>query len=540
MNQPTSGASIQAKITVALLLVFVLIFVVSMVFSVRNERAMVEEVILQHTQDTADSYFDAVNIMMITGTLDNRGILRKKVMSQPDVVDARIIRGEEVNKIFGPGLPEEQVSDDLDRRALAGEVIKQIDDHETGRVLTVLNPIQASKDYRGTNCLMCHIVPEGTVLGAVRVSYSLGTLDRHISTNLWRLGAIQVGLFFAGFIVILCLLRRLIVAPLNKVRAVMQKVEQNADLSLEVRHMSSNDEIGALAMAFNTMLRRFRDSMQQVTGMTHQLKAAAESISKMSESTVSAVHQQQAGTETVVSAMQQVESNACEVKSYAESASGASSNANDQAKLGTELTESAIKAIGQLTGEIEQASSVISKVGDYSNDVGTVLDVITSIAEQTNLLALNAAIEAARAGEAGRGFAVVADEVRSLATRTHKSTLEVHKTIEQLQHEVSEAVKVMQNAQESTRMSVSEVEKVAASLNEIAAAVAGINTLNAQMTLSAQQQESASAEVNRSVQDISSIAERTSTDVSESVAVSDSLLKLAVDLEKMVSQFRLR
>jgi methyl-accepting chemotaxis protein len=116
----------------------------------------------------------------------------------------------------------------------------------------------------------------------------------------------------------------------------------------------------------------------------------------------------------------------------------------------------------------------------------------------------------------------------------------VHNTIEQLQHEVSEAVGVMQNAQESSRMSVSEVEKVATSLNEIAAAVAGINTLNAQMTLSAQQQESASAEVNRSVQDISSIAERTSIDVLESVAVSDSLLKLAVDLEKMVGQFRLR
>ncbi|WP_028304008.1 methyl-accepting chemotaxis protein [Oceanospirillum maris] len=540
MNQSTSGASIQAKITVALLLVFVLIFVVSMVFSVRNERAMVEEVILQHTQDTADSYFDAVNIMMITGTLDNRGILRKKVMSQPDVVDARIIRGEEVNKIFGPGLPEEQVSDELDRRALDGEIIKQIDDGSNGRVLTVLNPIRASKDYRGTNCLMCHVVPEGTVLGAVRVSYSLGTLDSHISANLWRLGAIQVGLFFVGFIVILYLLRRLIVAPLNKVRAVMQKVEHNADLSLEVRDVSGHDEIGALAIAFNTMLRRFRDSMQQVTGMTHQLKDAAESISKMSESTVNAVHRQQTGTETVVSAMHQVESNAYEVKSYAESASEASSSANEQAKLGTELTGSAIKAIGQLTGEIEQASSVISKVGNYSNDVGTVLDVITSIAEQTNLLALNAAIEAARAGEAGRGFAVVADEVRSLATRTHKSTLEVHNTIEQLQHEVSEAVDVMQNAQESSRMSVSEVEKVATSLNEIAAAVAGINTLNAQMTLSAQQQESASAEVNRSVQDISSIAERTSIDVLESVAVSDSLLKLAVDLEKMVGQFRLR
>lgn len=540
MSQTSPGTSIQTKITVALLLVFVLVLAVSMVFSVRNERAMVEEVILQHTQDTADSYFDAVNIMMITGTLANRDILRTKVMSQPDVVDARIIRGPDINKFFGPGFPEEQVADDLDKRALSGEKISQISEGNEGRVLTVLNPIVASKDYRGTNCLTCHPVTEGTVLGAVRVSYSLATLDNHITANLWRLGATQVVLFFVGFMVILYLLRRLIVTPINRVRSVMQQVEQQSDLAVEVRNVDSNDEIGALATAFNNMLGRFRDSMQKVAGTTHQLKESAERISKVSESTVAAVQSQQAGTETVVTAMQQVESNAHEVKSYAESASEASASANEQAKLGTELTETAIAAISRLTGEIEQAGSVIGKVGDYSNEVGTVLDVITSIAEQTNLLALNAAIEAARAGEAGRGFAVVADEVRSLATRTHESTQEVHKTIEQLQHEVNSAIAVMQRAQQSTHTSVSEVEKVSASLQEIAEAVAGINTLNSQMTVSAQQQESASAEVNRSVQEISAIAEQTSSEANEGVAVSESLLKLAVDLEKMVDQFKLR
>ncbi len=540
MSQTSPGTSIQTKITVALLLVFVLVLAVSMVFSVRNERAMVEEVILQHTQDTADSYFDAVNIMMITGTLANRDILRQKVMSQPDVVDARIIRGEDINKFFGPGFPEEKASDDLDRRALGGEKIIHIDEGEKGRVLTVLNPIRASKDYRGTNCLMCHVVEEGTVLGAVRVSYSLATLDSHITANLWRLGATQVVLFFVGFMVILYLLRRLIVTPINRVRSVMQQVEQQSDLAVEVRNVQSDDEIGALATAFNNMLGRFRDSMQKVAGTTHQLKESAERISKVSESTVAAVQSQQAGTETVVTAMQQVESNAHEVKSYAESASDASASANEQAKLGTALTGTAIAAISRLTGEIEQAAAVISKVGNYSNEVGTVLDVITSIAEQTNLLALNAAIEAARAGEAGRGFAVVADEVRSLATRTHESTQEVHKTIEQLQHEVAEAVEVMQRAQESTHTSVSEVEKVANSLQEIAEAVAGINSLNGQMTISAQQQESASGEVNRSVQEIGAIAEQTSSEANEGVAVSESLLKLAVDLEKMVDQFKLR
>ena len=540
MQQSTVGTSIQTKITVALLLVFVLVFSVSLVFSVRNEQAMVEEVILQHTQDTADSYFDAVNIMMLTGTLSNRGILREKVMSQPDVVDARIIRSDEINKVFGPGLPEERVSDDLDRRALTGEAIVQIDKADSGRVLTVLNPVRASKDYRGTNCLMCHAVPEGTVLGAVRVSYSLATLDNHINTNLWRLGGVQVLLFVAGFLLIVYLLRRLIVRPLNQVREVMQQVEQDANLSVQVRGLSQNDEIGALGRALNSMLGRFRGSMEQVSGMAHELKKSAEGLSRVSESTVAAVERQHVGTETVVSAMHQVEVNAHEVKDYAERAAEASSSADRQAQLGTQLTGSAIASISQLTSEIERAAGVIGKVGDYSNEVGTVLDVITAIAEQTNLLALNAAIEAARAGEAGRGFAVVADEVRSLANRTHESTLEVHKTIEQLQHEVADAIEVMQSAQSSTHASVAEVEKVASSLQEIAEAVSGINTLNGQMTQSAQQQEAASEAVNRSVHEISTIGEQTSGEAKESVAVSESLLRLAVELEKMVDQFRLR
>ncbi|OPX56159.1 methyl-accepting chemotaxis protein [Oceanospirillum multiglobuliferum] len=540
MSQSSPGTSVQTKITIALLLVFVLVLVVSMVFSVRNERAMVEQVILQHTQDTADSYFDAVNIMMITGTLNNRDILRQKVMSQPDVVDARIIRGDAVSGVFGGGRAEEQAKDDLDRRALSGERISEIVATDKGRVLTVLNPMVASKDYRGTNCLMCHVVDEGTVLGAVRVSYSLDTLDSHINDNLWSLAGTQIVLFVAGFLVIVYLLNRLIVKPLNTLRDVMQQVERNSDLSVEVKGITSKDEIGAVAAAFNNMLGRFRTSMQQVSGMAHDLKGAAESISKVAESTVSAVNSQRKGTETVVSAMHQVEMNAHEVKSYAERASDASSSADHEAQMGAKLTSTAIAAISRLTGEIEQASGVISKVGNYSSEVGTVLDVITSIAEQTNLLALNAAIEAARAGEAGRGFAVVADEVRSLANRTHESTLEVHKTIEQLQQEVAEAIQMMQGAQQSTKSSVDEVEKVSSSLQQIAAAVSGINSLNGQMTVSAQQQEKASAEVNRSVQEISAIAEKTSQEASQGVAVSESLLALAVQLEKMVDQFKLR
>src|SRR5690554_5289159 len=169
--------SVQTKINIALLSVFFVVMSASLIFSANNEKALILEVVEQQTKDAADSYFDSINTMMLTGTMAQRDVLRNKILARPGVIDARIIRGELVTSVFGPGYAHQAPADALDQRALTGESIIEVSEGKNGRVLTVVNPIVGHKDYRGTNCLTCHQVPEDSVMGAVRISYDLSALD---------------------------------------------------------------------------------------------------------------------------------------------------------------------------------------------------------------------------------------------------------------------------------------------------------------------------------------------------------------------------
>lgn len=164
--------SVQTKINIALLAVFFVVMSASLLFSAYNEKSLILEVVEQQTKDTADSYFDGINTMMLTGTMAQRDVLRDKVLARPGVTDARIVRAEGITSAYGPGYDHQAPVDALDHRALAGEEIMQITEDQNGRLLTVINPLYAQKDYRGTDCMVCHAVPEDSVVGAVRISYS--------------------------------------------------------------------------------------------------------------------------------------------------------------------------------------------------------------------------------------------------------------------------------------------------------------------------------------------------------------------------------
>ena len=228
-----------------------------------------------------------------------------------------------------------------------------------------------------------------------------------------------------------------------------------------------------------------------------------------------------------------------EVAQHASQTAAASSGADEQSKAGVTLATEALDGIDGLIREIEQAAQVIKQVETDATSIGMVLGVINGIAEQTNLLALNAAIEAARAGEQGRGFAVVADEVRTLASRTQKSTGDIQATIEQLQTGVRNAVKVMQDAQERANAGSTCVAKAAQSLNGIAGEVGTINDMNMQIATAAEEQSAVAEEINRNITTISTIADTTAADAQQTSQISDELVHLAAELNRLVGQFRL-
>ncbi len=227
-----------------------------------------------------------------------------------------------------------------------------------------------------------------------------------------------------------------------------------------------------------------------------------------------------------------------EVARNASSASQAAQEADGEAGNGKQVVSASIDAINALAGEVEKAAEVIDKLETDSENISKVLDVIKGIAEQTNLLALNAAIEAARAGEQGRGFAVVADEVRTLASRTQQSTEEIHEIIERLQADAESAVQVMNTGRGQAQSSVEQAAHAGESLERIAKAVTTISDMNAQIASAAEEQTAVAEEINRNIVGITQAGQESAQGAQQTATSSEELAKLAARLQGLVSQFR--
>lgn len=298
------------------------------------------------------------------------------------------------------------------------------------------------------------------------------------------------------------------------------------------------DELGRVAAAFNAMRLRMHEMITQVANATGQLAAASEETTAVTVQTSDGIRRQQSETEQVAAAMNEMSATVQDVARNAASAAEAAHAADADAANGRKVLARTVEVINTLAREVENATGVIRSLQDDSNNIGSVLDVIRAIAEQTNLLALNAAIEAARAGEAGRGFAVVADEVRTLASRTQQSTSEIQAMIEKLQGGAANAVKVMETGHRQAGEGVTQVAEAGAALESILQAVTTINDMNAQIASAAEQQSAVAEEINRNIVTVSEIAEQTSVGSQQTAATSEELAQLAAQLQSLVGQFR--
>ncbi|MCG7962409.1 MAG: methyl-accepting chemotaxis protein [Candidatus Thiodiazotropha endolucinida] len=393
------------------------------------------------------------------------------------------------------------------------------------KILDVNGPIMANKSEELRNSVFESLKQQSVVV------------ETHVSETTNTILAITVSAVVAGLLIAFIVMRGIVV-PINKTNHMLQEIADGDGDLTKMISISSNDEIGILAANFNKFVDQLRSIISKIMDATEQLSTAAEEVATVTKETGININQQMIETEQVATAMNEMAVTVQSVSKDALSASDAAEAANLEASSGNRVVADTIDAINGLASEVDASASSIEKLQNNSVNIGSILDVIKNIAEQTNLLALNAAIEAARAGEQGRGFAVVADEVRTLAQKTQTSTAEIEGLITSLQDGSKEA---FNRITQSRDLAISTVDKAASageSLHSITSAVATITEMNNQIATASEEQATVAEEINKNVVNIQSVSEQTSVGSKQTARASVELAELSDELKEIVGQFK--
>ncbi|MEV3811747.1 methyl-accepting chemotaxis protein [Aeromonas allosaccharophila] len=354
-----------------------------------------------------------------------------------------------------------------------------------------------------------------------------------------RTMSIIVSLVTLGFVVVIAWLltgqiRNPVMALLEQTRRV-----SSGDLTSRIdMQQFNNDELGTLAKGFGEMQTNLRTLVSEVSGSVVQLSSATEEMSSVARQSATNMSAQQHELNQLATAMNEMQATVQEVSRNTSDAASAATSASETAEIGAKTVNDSIQRIERVAGAIESTAAVIRQLGDDSRNIGMVLEVIRGIAEQTNLLALNAAIEAARAGEQGRGFAVVADEVRTLAKRTQDSTSQINTIIAELQQRAEQAGSTMQQSQELMNTTVSTAREAGESISQISGSVSSISHMNIQIATATEEQGAVSEELNRNVVNISHASEEVAAGATQMAQACNELNHLATQLQDMVRRFR--
>lgn len=648
--------SLRSKVNLTVSVSFLIVMTLVTSYNVRRESARLTEFAEEQTKDLTTFYFDSLNTMMLTGTMDQRGILRKKVLARSQVVDARVVRGEPVKQQFGPGFPEEQPIDDLDRRALDGEEISLIEERMGQRFWTVLTPFRATENTRNVNCLQCHHVTPGAINGVVRISFSLARMDASVREEMWVSILANFALLATGLLLVNLVIGSWIITPLSHlIRVVNRRAAGEESARAEV---TSSDEIGRLGIAFNNMAENIAVSTHREQASAEELRAkvarlldvinkvtegnydvdvgfngndaigdlagslqimityirnsiedkriAVETLSKQVDQILNAVTKAAEGNltgrinvasndaigqlasgvqrmidslNTLVSQVQhsgiQVASSTTEIaatsKQQEATAGEQAATTNEIVTTATQISatsreleitmqevagiaEKATRSAGlgqaglsRMQGTMHQivsaSGSIAAKLeilSEKAGNIGTVVTTINKVADQTNLLSLNAAIEAEKAGEYGFGFAVVAREIRRLADQTAVATLDIEQTVKEMQSAVSAGVMSMEKFSDQVRRSVEDVTQVGQQLTLIIEQVQELTPRFESVHQSMHMQAQGAQHIHQAMTQLNDSAQHTAESIRQSSAAIERLNDAAHNLQNGVTKFKVR
>ena len=658
-----SRLSVRTKINLTVALIFVSVVGSVTVYSGLRQKEAILLLAEEQVKDMSTLYFDSLNTMMLTGTMDQRNILRQKMLRRNNILEARVVRGLPVKGQFGQGFPEEQPMDELDQKALTGEDVLVVTNNEKGRVITVLTPFKATPDTRGVNCLQCHQVPSGAVNGAIRVSYSLATMDAGVSKELWIGAVANIVLLMVGLFLVNLLFRGWISRPLQDLmEALNQRTAGNTAARAAV---TSADELGQLAKSFNvmadnvdaasdrerTLQERERSAAEELGNKVNTLlgvvdKAAAgdltgkvnftgedavgklgQGLQKMVDNLRNLMDERRkamedlqgkvdtilgvvtraaegdltgnlniSGSDTIGKLAQgvqrmvdnlgglvnqeqqsgiQVTSSATEIAATAKqqeaTAAEQAATVNEIVATSTEISATSkelvrtmeeVARVAETTAAaatngqagldkmestmhhvVEASVSIASKLevlNEKASNINTVVTTITKVADQTNLLSLNAAIEAEKAGEYGQGFAVVATEIRRLADQTAVATWDIEQMVKEMQSAVTAGVMSVEKFSEEVRRSVQEVETVGVQLVQIIEQVQKLTPRFESVHEGMQSQSLAAEQIKQAMIQLNEAAQQTVDSLRQSNSAIERLNDAAHGLQTGVTRFKVQ